>query len=100
MFTYYLLQFAALLNSSDKNDIAPSLPTSEGTIVKDILNGVYFWAGAIAVIIIIVGGVLYMTSAGDSTKMTRAKNAIVGACVGLVIIVMAFTITGIVSGGF
>lgn len=49
-------------------------------------------AGITAVIIIIVGGFRYITSGGDSAKAASARNAIIGAVVGLVIIAAAETL--------
>jgi hypothetical protein len=92
---YYLLQFAALINKSDIN--LPG-PTSDKDLVKNILLPVYFWAGVIAVIIIIVSGFLYVTSNGNPSQVTRAKNAIIGAVVGLIFVLIAFGITTMVLG--
>jgi hypothetical protein len=49
-------------------------------------------AGVAAVIIIIIGGLQYITSGGDPQKAAGARNAIIGAAVGLVIIVAAESI--------
>jgi hypothetical protein len=49
-------------------------------------------AGVAAVIIIIVSGFQYITSAGDPQKAASARNGIIGAAVGLVIIAAAQTI--------
>ena len=48
--------------------------------------------------IIIVSGILYTTSAGDSARVKTAKNAITYAVVGIVVILLAFTITNFVIG--
>lgn len=69
-------------------------------VVKGVLNTVYFIAGAAAIIIIIIGGILYATSEGDSSKVQTAKNAILYAVVGLIVVMMAFVITGFVIGRF
>ena len=69
-------------------------------VVKGVLNTVYFIAGAAAIIIIIIGGVLYATSEGDPSKVQTAKNAILYAVVGLIVVMMAFVITGFVIGRF
>lgn len=74
--------------------------TNANTAVTSILNTVYFWAGIVCVIIIIVGGYLYVTANANPSQITRGKNAILGAVVGLVIIIMAFTITNFVIGRF
>jgi len=49
-------------------------------------------AGIAAVIIIIIGGLQYITSGGDPQKAAGARNAIIGAAVGLVIIAAAESI--------
>ncbi len=51
-----------------------------------------FIAGVMAVIIIMVSGFSYVTSGGDAKKAESARNGIVGAAVGLVIIAGAETI--------
>lgn len=62
------------------------------------LNVVYFVGGAACVIVIVVAGILYALSAGDSNQIKIAKNAILYAVVGLVVILMAFAITALVIG--
>jgi len=46
-------------------------------------------AGIVAVVIIMVGGFMYITANGDSGKISEAKNVIIYAVIGLVIIVLA-----------
>ena len=69
-------------------------------LLANALNLTYFIAGIVAVIVSIVAGILYVTSSGDPAKVTKAKNTITYAVVGLVIILVAFTITGFVTGRF
>ena len=45
---------------------------------------------------IIIGGIKYVTSNGDSSGVTSAKNTILYAVVGLVVAVMAYTIVNFV----
>lgn len=66
------------------------------TGIQTILNNVYFIAGVVAVVVIIIGGMSYITSSGDSSKVTKAKNMIVYAVVGLVLTMLAFGITNFV----
>ena len=49
-------------------------------------------SGAVAVIMIIVGGFMYVLSNGDSGKIKSARDTIVYASVGLVVIAMSQTI--------
>ena len=63
---------------------------SEG--IKTIVNVMLFILGAIAVIMIIIGGIRYATSNGDSSQLQSAKNTILYAVVGLVIAILAYAI--------
>ncbi len=74
--------------------------TNTNNLVSGILTPVYSWAGVICIIIIIVAGYFYVTSSGNAAKVKRAKDAIVGAIIGLVIIMLAFVITQFVIGRF
>ncbi len=49
-------------------------------------------AGFAAVIIIIVAGIKYITSRGDSNAVASAKNTLIGAAVGLAVIALAASI--------
>jgi hypothetical protein len=65
-----------------------SLYGPNGIIVK-IVNILAFVIGIAAVIVIIIAGIQYMVSTGDSTKVNNAKNAILYAIVGLVVAVLS-----------
>lgn len=89
--------------------LAARIPTDDTTgitaidadsVVIGALNAFYFIAGVTAVIVIIIAGIQYATSTGDSSRIGKAKNAILYAIVGLVIILSAFVITGFISGRF
>lgn len=73
---------------------------SANDVVVGVLNTTYFIAGAASVIVIIIAGILYATSEGDSAKVKRAKDAILYAVAGLIVVMMAFVITGFVIGRF
>jgi uncharacterized BrkB/YihY/UPF0761 family membrane protein len=68
------------------------------TALQNILNTAYTWAGIICVIILIIAGIMYVLSAGDSSKVKKAKDAIMGAVIGLIFILLAYTITAFVMG--
>lgn len=70
---------------------APSAITD--TQVADVLNTVYMVAGIVAVIVIIIGGIRYTTSNGDAANVKSAKNTILYAVIGLIVIIMAAAIT-------
>ena len=64
--------------------------------LQKVINIILSVLGIIAVIVIIIGGFTYMTSAGDSAKLTKAKNTILYGIVGLVIALLAFAIVNFV----
>ena len=61
-------------------------------LIKTIINVLLFIVGTVSVIVIIFGGILYATSAGDSGNVTKAKNTILYAIVGLVVSFLAYAI--------
>lgn len=77
------------------------IPTVDAdSAINGVLNTVYFAAGIVAVIVIIVSGIFYSISQGDASKIKRAKDGILYAVVGLVIIMLAFVLTNYVIGKF
>lgn len=60
------------------------------SIVSTIVNILLFIVGALSVIMLIVGGLRYVISGGNSTAVTAAKNTILYAIVGLVIAFLAY----------
>ncbi len=58
-------------------------------LLTKIVNIFSAIVGVIAVIMIIVGGLRYITSGGDSGNVSTAKNTIIYAIVGLVIVALA-----------
>jgi cytochrome bd-type quinol oxidase subunit 2 len=68
--------------------------TADGTgkinsIIETIVNIFSVLVGVVAVIMIIWGGLRYITSGGDSAKITSAKNTIIYALIGLVVVALA-----------
>lgn len=61
-------------------------------IVATIIKYALTVLGIILVIIIIYGGWLYMTSAGQQEKVDQAKKVLVNAVIGLVIILLSYAI--------
>lgn len=65
--------------------------TTEGVnnLITNIINIFSVIVGIIAVIMIIWGGLKYITSGGDSGNVTGAKNTILYAIIGLIIVALA-----------
>ena len=69
-------------------------------VLINVINTAYFWAGVAVVIVIIISGILFVTSRSDPAQMKRSKDALRGAVIGLVVVLLAFTITRIIIGRF
>lgn len=67
-----------------------------GELVRTIVNILLFIVGIIAVIMIIVGGIMYTTSGGESGGVTKAKNTILYSVIGLVVAILAYAIVNFV----
>ena len=69
-------------------------------IFSTITNVLLFLLGAISVIMIIVGGLRYVISGGNSNNVTAAKNTILYAIVGVIIAMLSYAIINFVLGSF
>jgi cytochrome bd-type quinol oxidase subunit 2 len=67
-------------------------------IIKLVINIFSLIVGLVSVIMIIVGGLKYITSGGESSNISSAKNTIVYAIIGLVIVALAQFIVHFVLG--
>jgi len=77
--------------------------TSAQDILTLVANGIRIgtaFAGALAVIFIVVGGIFYVMSSGDPGRVRRAKDIITNSVVGLVITALAYTIVSFIAGNF
>ena len=63
---------------------------------KQVTNAILYVVGIIAVIMLIIGGIKYVISGGDSKKVTDAKNTILYAIIGLIIAFLSYAIVNFV----
>lgn len=66
--------------------------------IKTIINVVIGILGLVCVVVMIIGGVNYMTSSGDAGKVKKGKDTILYGAIGLVICALAFAIVNWVIG--
>ncbi len=72
----------------------------QGGIFRTITNVLLFLIGAISVIMLIVGGIRYVVSGGDSSAVQGAKNTILYAIVGVVVAILAYAVVNFVIDSF
>ena len=78
---------------------AEGMPTqlvgTDGTI-SNIVNSILYVAGIIAVVMLIFGGIRFMVSRGDKDKVQKAKNTVIYAIIGLVLIIFSYAIVNFI----
>lgn len=66
-------------------------------LIVDIIYILLYFAGAVAVLFIIVGGFWYITSAGNEEQAEKGRKALVNAIIGIIVIVLSYTIIRVVQ---
>jgi len=92
--------------AADNNSVAGGLDTVAGgaglanadlkVLIGKILKIILGFLGIIAVCLVLYGGFLYMTSGGEQEKVSTAKKYITNALIGLVIILLSYSIVAFV----
>ena len=68
-------------------------------LTNNIIGAVLWIIGAVAVLAIIYGGFLYMTAGGDSDKTTKARNVILYAILGVIVVALSFLLVSWATSG-
>lgn len=79
----------ALTGGSCDNGSNGSSAKQINSVIATVINLFSLVVGVTAVIMIMVGGFKYITSTGDSSSINSAKNTILYAIIGLVIVALA-----------
>lgn len=89
------IRVALIGNNSLTDDTIKNINADE--LVTSLIQWVVGISGVVAAIFLVLGGASYMTSSGDTTKLQKAKNTILYAIIGLVVVALAEIITAFVS---
>lgn len=71
--------------------------TTSDSLVKLVMNTMFYIVGIVSIIMIIYGGMKYTTSSGDPKKVASAKATILYAVIGLIVALFAVAIVQFVS---
>jgi len=83
-------QAASVPNPVNENDLA--------NVLFNVVNALLLFAGAVAVLFLIIGGFRYVVSTGNPDQVDAAKRTILYAVLGLIIIFVAFVLVTLVQG--
>lgn len=67
--------------------------------IVNVTNFVLGFLGLAAVIVIIYGGILYVTAAGEEERAGKGKKSITYAIIGLIIVLMSYALVNTIIGG-
>lgn len=91
----YLYLLSTIINPNDVNVPKGDLNDGGFKLVLQIVFGV---AGGIALLIVALGALKYTLSQGNAQEITKAKDTIIYAIVGLIVCIMAFSLVSFVLG--
>lgn len=69
-------------------------------LMRNVIGIIFLLLGIIAVIMIIVGGIRYVTSNGDASQIKAAKDTILYAVIGLIVALLAYAIVNFIIASF
>lgn len=78
----------------DKTDLTNNFAGSVSTVIVGVLS----LAGTIFLVLTVYAGILWMTAAGNEDQVTKAKDIVSQAVIGLAITLAAYAITAFVTG--
>ena len=72
--------------------------TKVKSTIGNVVNLLLMAVGAISIIMIVVGGILFALSNGDSSRVTKARNTVLYAAIGLIVSLLASAIVNMAFG--
>lgn len=80
--------------SVEASGIITDIPTAVGRLIGAVLS----FIGVIFLVLMIYGGLTWMTARGNEAQVAKAKDLIQTAIIGLIIVLMAYAITAFIAG--
>lgn len=82
------------------NSVNDGNSTDLPAFITNIVNIMLFLAGVVAVIMIIIGGIRFVVSNGDSGSVKSAKDTVLYSVIGLIVVILAYAIVNFVINSF
>lgn len=96
-----LAQAATTLISEGLQEAGTDVYSQELTVsvfIGNLIRTLLAATGIVFLVITVYAGILYMTAAGEDTKIKKAKGMLTSSVIGIIIIVGAYAITSYVVG--
>ena len=65
-------------------------------LIVNVIRLMLLFAGAIAVVFVIIGGYQYLVSAGNEEVAEKGKKTLINAIIGIVVVVLAYAIINVI----
>jgi len=65
-------------------------------VLDNILKYIFPLAGLICVVFVIVGGYMWMSAAGDPSRVKAAQNTLTWAIIGLIVVLLAVAVIEVI----
>lgn len=78
--------------SNPDSEVCQNRTDGASTLIGNLVNALLFVVGTLSVVMIIIAGIQYTASSGDSARVTHAKNTLTYSIVGLVVSFLAYAI--------
>jgi hypothetical protein len=85
--------------TAEQREIAGCNDTGVEQKVPGFINAIIFIMGLTAVGVVVLGGTRYATSQGDPGKVKKAKDTIMYAVIGLLVVILAYAIVNFALTG-
>lgn len=96
----FLREISVLLGWDNAPAIEGGTTLTLTQIAKNILNFLLSIIGVLALIMLIISGIMYLTSAGNDTRMKTAKNIFVASLIGIAVAMGSLVLVSAVARFF
>jgi hypothetical protein len=91
--TMFFMKAVLAEDTSGAVALVNPLPSSDLlTVLTTVIKTVFAFTGILALVQFIYGGLLWLTSAGNQEKITKGKNTLLWAVLGIVIVFMSYAL--------
>ena len=92
--------YLPLIQLNLENPAIPGYPEGEAglnVLISNVIGAATTVAGILLVSYLVYGGISYMIAGGDEKQVTKAKQMLTNAIIGLLLVILATTIAAIVG---
>lgn len=68
-------------------------------LVRSVITGILGVVGAVSLVMMVIGGITWMTSAGNPDRVRRGRDTLLWAILGLVVIFLSYAIISFIFTG-